>query len=118
MKRAAGPRSSVGWTMPRPKAASHGSTMPYAARRPPSACSRPPPAARRRPMAYGNIPAGGFALDLPNFDQDPIHVHGTVQPFCFLVALTAAWLVSAAPRFEVSRLGKGGGSKDKTWGVP
>lgn len=35
-----------------------------------------------------------FAVDLSNCDREPIHVLGTVQPFGFLIALTADWLVS------------------------
>jgi light-regulated signal transduction histidine kinase (bacteriophytochrome) len=35
-----------------------------------------------------------FAVDLSNCDREPIHVLGKVQPFGFLVALTADWLVS------------------------
>ncbi|MEA3390858.1 MAG: HWE histidine kinase domain-containing protein [Pseudomonadota bacterium] len=34
------------------------------------------------------------AVDLTNCDREPIHVLGTVQPFGFLIALTADWLVS------------------------
>ncbi|WP_420145798.1 HWE histidine kinase domain-containing protein [Sphingobium sp.] len=36
----------------------------------------------------------GFAVDLTNCDREPIHVLGAVQPFGFLIALTADWLVS------------------------
>lgn len=36
----------------------------------------------------------GFAVDLTNCDREPIHVLGTIQPFGFLIALTADWLVS------------------------
>lgn len=36
----------------------------------------------------------GFAVDLNNCDREPIHVLGAVQPFGFLLALTADWLVS------------------------
>ncbi|CAM8624301.1 HWE histidine kinase domain-containing protein [Sphingobium sp.] len=35
-----------------------------------------------------------FAVDLTNCDREPIHVLGAVQPFGFLIALTADWLVS------------------------
>lgn len=35
-----------------------------------------------------------FAVDLTNCDREPIHVLGAVQPFGFLLALTADWLVS------------------------
>ena len=35
-----------------------------------------------------------FAVDISNCDREPIHVPGTIQPFGFLVALTADWLVS------------------------
>lgn len=38
--------------------------------------------------------AAGFAVDLTNCDREPIHVLGTIQPFGFLIALTADWLVS------------------------
>ncbi|HUD92276.1 HWE histidine kinase domain-containing protein [Sphingobium sp.] len=38
--------------------------------------------------------ATDFAVDLSNCDREPIHVLGKVQPFGFLVALTADWLVS------------------------
>ncbi|MCP1468943.1 light-regulated signal transduction histidine kinase (bacteriophytochrome) [Sphingobium sp. OAS761] len=37
-----------------------------------------------------------FAVDLSNCDREPIHVLGKVQPFGFLIALTADWLVSRA----------------------
>ncbi|MGB3928225.1 MAG: GAF domain-containing protein, partial [Sphingobium sp.] len=36
----------------------------------------------------------GFAVDLTNCDREPIHVLGTIQPFGFLIALTADWLVA------------------------
>ena len=42
-----------------------------------------------------DVPAD-FAVDLDNCDREPIHVLGTVQPFGFLIALTADWLVSRA----------------------
>ncbi|MEC3951248.1 HWE histidine kinase domain-containing protein [Sphingobium sp. HWE2-09] len=35
-----------------------------------------------------------FHVDLTNCDREPIHVLGMVQPFGFLMALTADWLVS------------------------
>ena len=35
-----------------------------------------------------------FDVDISNCDREPIHVPGTIQPFGFLVALTADWLVS------------------------
>ncbi|KFL46449.1 bacteriophytochrome [Sphingobium sp. ba1] len=38
--------------------------------------------------------ATDFAVDLTNCDREPIHVLGTIQPFGFLIALTADWLVS------------------------
>lgn len=44
-------------------------------------------------MADMDNPAG-FAVDLTNCDREPIHVLGTIQPFGFLIALTADWLVS------------------------
>jgi light-regulated signal transduction histidine kinase (bacteriophytochrome) len=44
-------------------------------------------------MAEGDG-ATDFAVDLTNCDREPIHVLGTVQPFGFLIALTADWLVS------------------------
>jgi light-regulated signal transduction histidine kinase (bacteriophytochrome) len=44
-------------------------------------------------MAEGDR-AAGFTVDLTNCDREPIHVLGTVQPFGFLIALTADWLVS------------------------
>lgn len=48
-------------------------------------------------MADGNDPADtGFAVDITNCDREPIHVLGTVQPFGFLIALTADWLVARA----------------------
>ncbi|EZP73514.1 Chemotaxis protein CheY [Sphingomonas paucimobilis] len=37
---------------------------------------------------------GGFAVDITNCDREPIHVPGSIQPFGFLIALTADWLVS------------------------
>jgi light-regulated signal transduction histidine kinase (bacteriophytochrome) len=45
-------------------------------------------------MVDRNGTAPGFAVDLSNCDREPIHVLGTVQPFGFLIALTADWLVS------------------------
>jgi len=44
-------------------------------------------------MADGSSGAD-FAVNLTNCDREPIHVLGTVQPFGFLIALTADWLVS------------------------
>jgi light-regulated signal transduction histidine kinase (bacteriophytochrome) len=35
-----------------------------------------------------------FAVDITNCDREPIHVPGGIQPFGFLIALTADWLVS------------------------
>ena len=43
-------------------------------------------------MAEGD--GSGFAVDLTNCDREPIHVLGAVQPFGFLIALTADWLVA------------------------
>ena len=46
-------------------------------------------------MADGSEPGPtGFAVDINNCDREPIHVLGTIQPFGFLIALTADWLVS------------------------
>ena len=45
-------------------------------------------------LADGPDPATGFSVDLTNCDREPIHVLGKVQPFGFLIALTADWLVS------------------------
>ncbi|ANI78248.1 HWE histidine kinase domain-containing protein [Sphingobium sp. EP60837] len=46
-------------------------------------------------MADGREPdVTAFAVDISNCDREPIHVPGTIQPFGFLVALTADWLVS------------------------
>jgi len=46
-------------------------------------------------MADGRDPEQApFAVDLTNCDREPIHVLGAVQPFGFLIALTADWLVS------------------------
>lgn len=47
-------------------------------------------------MAEAVDDGAGFAVDLTNCDREPIHVLGTVQPFGFLIALTADWLVSRA----------------------
>lgn len=38
--------------------------------------------------------AASFAVDISNCDREPIHVPGNIQPFGFLVAVTADWLVS------------------------
>ncbi|MDI1297307.1 MAG: hybrid sensor histidine kinase/response regulator, partial [bacterium] len=38
--------------------------------------------------------ATDFIVDIGNCDREPIHVPGTIQPFGFLMALTADWLVS------------------------
>ncbi len=45
-------------------------------------------------MADREVPETIFTVDLDNCDREPIHVLGTVQPFGFLIALTADWLVS------------------------
>ena len=45
-------------------------------------------------MADGGGTGADFAVNLTNCDREPIHVLGTVQPFGFLIALTADWLVS------------------------
>ncbi|MBJ7444101.1 MAG: hypothetical protein JHD32_07280, partial [Sphingobium sp.] len=45
-------------------------------------------------MADREGPEPGFAVDLNNCDREPIHILGMVQPFGFLIALTADWLVS------------------------
>ncbi|MGW8201729.1 HWE histidine kinase domain-containing protein [Sphingomonas bisphenolicum] len=45
-------------------------------------------------MADREVPDTIFSVDLDNCDREPIHVLGTVQPFGFLIALTADWLVS------------------------
>lgn len=45
-------------------------------------------------MTPDNAPA--FAVDLTNCDREPIHILGAVQPFGFLVAVTADWLVARA----------------------
>ncbi|NML11917.1 GAF domain-containing protein [Sphingobium sp. AR-3-1] len=45
-------------------------------------------------MVDREVPEPRFAVDLNNCDREPIHVLGTVQPFGFLIALTADWLVS------------------------
>ena len=45
-------------------------------------------------MADGGGTGADFAVNLTNSDREPIHVLGTVQPFGFLIALTADWLVS------------------------
>jgi light-regulated signal transduction histidine kinase (bacteriophytochrome) len=36
----------------------------------------------------------GFKVDLTNCEREPIHVLGNIQPFGFLVAVSADWLVS------------------------
>jgi light-regulated signal transduction histidine kinase (bacteriophytochrome) len=38
--------------------------------------------------------AATFAVDISNCEREPIHVPGTIQPFGFLIAVTADWLVS------------------------
>lgn len=38
--------------------------------------------------------AAGFKVDLTNCEREPIHVLGNIQPFGFLVAVSADWLVS------------------------
>ena len=45
-------------------------------------------------MADRDADQPNFSVDLSNCDREPIHVLGTVQPFGFLIALTADWLVS------------------------
>ncbi len=45
-------------------------------------------------MADRDADQPNFSVDLSNCDREPIHVLGTVQPFGFLISLTADWLVS------------------------
>ncbi|MET0137956.1 MAG: HWE histidine kinase domain-containing protein [Sphingobium sp.] len=46
-------------------------------------------------MADEADPAPGiFSVDINNCDREPIHVLGAIQPFGFLVALTADWLIA------------------------
>jgi light-regulated signal transduction histidine kinase (bacteriophytochrome)/CheY-like chemotaxis protein len=46
-------------------------------------------------VADGHDPnLAAFAVDISTCDREPIHVPGTIQPYGFLVALTADWLVS------------------------
>jgi light-regulated signal transduction histidine kinase (bacteriophytochrome) len=35
-----------------------------------------------------------FAVDITNCDREPIHVLGTIQPFGFLIAVSADWVIS------------------------
>jgi light-regulated signal transduction histidine kinase (bacteriophytochrome)/CheY-like chemotaxis protein len=35
-----------------------------------------------------------FSVDITNCDREPIHILGTIQPFGFLIALSADWLIS------------------------
>ena len=56
-------------------------------------------------MADGDIPVQDFAVDLDNCDREPIHVLGTVQPFGFLIALTADWLVSRVSANSADHIG-------------
>ncbi|MCW2350184.1 HWE histidine kinase domain-containing protein [Sphingobium sp. B12D2B] len=39
-----------------------------------------------------NDPAG-FRVDLTNCDREPIHILGTIQPFGFLLAVSADWMI-------------------------
>ncbi|WP_022681998.1 HWE histidine kinase domain-containing protein [Sphingobium bisphenolivorans] len=55
----------------------------------------------------GETPAGGFDVDLTNCDREPIHVLGQVQPFGFLMALTADWLVSRVSANSADFIGFG-----------
>ena len=36
------------------------------------------------------------SVDLTNCDREPIHIPGLIQPFGFLLAVTADWLVARA----------------------
>lgn len=59
-----------------------------------------------RRMADGAVPDDtGFAVDINNCDREPIHVLGTVQPFGFLLALTADWLVSRVSTNSADHIG-------------
>ena len=40
--------------------------------------------------------AAGFQVDLTNCEREPIHVLGNIQPFGFLVAASADWMVARA----------------------
>ncbi len=46
-----------------------------------------------------------FAVDISNCDREPIHVLGTIQPFGFLIAVSADWLVSRASRNTDDHIG-------------
>jgi light-regulated signal transduction histidine kinase (bacteriophytochrome) len=67
-------------------------------------------------MADGNNDqAVDFAVDLDNCDREPIHVLGAVQPFGFLIALTADWLVSRVSANSADYIGL---SPEQMLGLP
>jgi light-regulated signal transduction histidine kinase (bacteriophytochrome) len=47
----------------------------------------------------------GFSVDITNCDREPIHVLGTIQPFGFLIAVSADWLISRASQNTEALIG-------------
>ncbi len=47
----------------------------------------------------------GFSVDITNCDREPIHVLGTIQPFGFLLAVSADWMIARASENVVQFLG-------------
>ena len=54
-------------------------------------------------------------VDLTTCDREPIHVLGAVQPFGFLIAVSADWIVTRASANVVSQLGR---SAEDLLGIP
>src|SRR3954468_6874391 len=49
--------------------------------------------------------ASDFKVDLTNCEREPIHVLGNIQPFGFLIAVGADWIVSRVSANIASFLG-------------
>jgi light-regulated signal transduction histidine kinase (bacteriophytochrome)/CheY-like chemotaxis protein len=57
----------------------------------------------------------GFKVDLTNCEREPIHVLGNIQPFGFLIAASADWLVSRVSANIAQFMGR---SPDELLGTP
>jgi light-regulated signal transduction histidine kinase (bacteriophytochrome) len=47
-----------------------------------------------------------FAVDISNCEREPIHVLGTVQPFGFLIAVSADWIIARATTNTADHIGQ------------
>ncbi|WP_066557774.1 HWE histidine kinase domain-containing protein [Croceicoccus bisphenolivorans] len=47
-----------------------------------------------------DVEAGSLPVDLTNCDREPIHIPGSIQPFGFLIAVGADWIIQRAANTE------------------